>query len=303
MAKKELVVNNIEEVQHEGNVYNLHVEDNHNYFADGINVSNCHQYKAKSLIAIMTKLVNAKIRCGTTGTIDDSETHALVLEGLFGKIKRVVTTNELIEKNQLSPLLIKAIVLKYPIDATKLIKGKKYQVEIDYLIGNEKRNEFIRNLAVSLNGNTLLLFNYVERHGKVLKELIEKKCKDTDRKVFYVYGGTDVEAREEIRAIIETEKNSIIVASSGVYSTGVNIKNLHNIIFAHPGKSKIKILQSIGRVLRLSTSKETAILYDIVDDLSTKTYQNYAIKHFLERHKYYVADKFPVTIYKVELKT
>ena len=261
----------------------------------------CHLFKAKSLTTLMTKLVNAKYRFGTTGTLDDMQTHQLVLEGLFGRVKRVTTTRELIDKKQLASFEIKAITLKYPEEQCKQIVRKKYQEEVDFLVGNNKRNAFIRNLAVSLEGNTLVLFQYVEKHGNLLHEIIKDKA-GSSRKVFYVYGGTEVELRENVRAIVESEKDAIIVASYGVYSTGVNIKNLHNIIFAHPGKSKVRVLQSIGRGLRTSEGKSQATLYDIVDDLSHNNQRNFAIKHFVERHKYYMQEKFPVKIYKVNLK-
>jgi superfamily II DNA or RNA helicase len=261
----------------------------------------CHLFKAKSLTSIMTKLVNAKYRFGTTGTLDDTQTHKLILEGLFGRVKKVTTTKDLIDKNQLAKFDIKAITLKYPEKYCKEISKKKYHEEIDFLVGCNKRNAFIRNLAVSLEGNTLVLFQYVEKHGNLLHTIIKDKVAK-GRKVFYVYGGTDTELREQIRAIVETEKDSIIVASYGVYSTGVNIKNLHNIIFSHPGKSKIRVLQSIGRGLRMSESKNSATLYDIVDDLSYKAHKNFAVKHFVERYKYYMQEKFPTKIYKVDLK-
>jgi superfamily II DNA or RNA helicase len=261
----------------------------------------CHLFKAKSLTSIMTKLVNAEYRFGTTGTLDDAQTHKLVLEGLFGRVKKVTTTKELIDKNQLAKFDIKAITLKYPEEICKEISNKKYHEEIDFLVGCNKRNAFIRNLAVSLEGNTLVLFQYVEKHGNLLHEIIKEKAGD-GRKVFYVYGGTDTELREQVRAIVESEKDAIIVASYGVYSTGVNIKNLHNIIFAHPGKSKIRVLQSIGRGLRISKGKKIAMLYDIVDDLSYKAHKNFAVKHFVARYKYYMEEKFPTKIYKVDLK-
>tara|TARA_R110000824_G_scaffold49838_27_gene139749 strand:+ start:2053 stop:3519 length:1467 start_codon:yes stop_codon:yes gene_type:complete len=273
------------------------------YFAqyDVVIGDECHLFKAKSLTSIMTKLLNAKYRFGTTGTLDDTQTHQLVLEGLFGRVKKVTTTKELIDKKQLAEFKIKAITLHYPIESAKELSRKKYQDEIDFLVSNPKRNNFIRNLAVSLNGNTLVLFQYVEKHGKVLYDLIRDKS-DAKRKVFFVYGGTDVEMREEIREIVEDENDAIIVASNGVYSTGVNITKLHNIIFTHPGKSKIRTLQSIGRGLRINVEKENAVLFDIVDDLSYNTYKNFAIKHFLERYKYYMEERFPTKIYKVDLK-
>ena len=129
------------------------------------------------------------------------------------------------------------------------VKKLTYQDEIEFLVTHEKRNRFIRNLAVDQRGNTLLLFQYVDKHGRVLHDMIQNKV-DKDRKVFFVYGGVDGSDREEIRRITERESNAIIVASFGAFSTGINIRNLHNIIFASPSKSKVRNLQSIGRGLR-----------------------------------------------------
>ena len=196
-------------------------------------------------------------------------------------------------------IILRSSVFQLELPHNEEISKKKYHEELDFLVGCNKRNAFIRNLAVSLEGNTLVLFQYVEKHGNLLHEIIKNKVAK-GRKVFYVYGGTDTELRENVRAIVESEKDAIIVASYGVYSTGVNIKNLHNIIFAHPGKSKIRVLQSIGRGLRINEGKEVATLYDIVDDLSYKAHKNFAHKHFLERYKFYREEKFPVKIYKVD---
>ena len=157
---------------------------------------------------------------------------------------------------------------------------------------NEKRNNFIRDMALSLKGNTLVLFQFVDNHGKYLHSILEKK--NPDRKIFFVHGGTDVETREQIRKITEKEKDAIIVASYGTFSTGISIRKLHNIIFASPSKSRIRVLQSIGRQLRKSDDKKTAHLYDIGDDLSWKSYKNHTLRHFIERIKIYKSEQFKV---------
>ena len=257
-----------------------------------------HLFKAKSLTSIMTKLNNCKYRFGFTGTLDGTETHKLVLEGLFGAVKSVTTTSKLIEQKHLSNFLIKAIILKYPDNVRKATTTLDYKSEMDFLVGLPERNNFIKNLALSLEGNTLLLFQYVEKHGKILYDML----KDQGIPVHFVHGGVDGEEREEIRKIVEQSPSSIIVASYGTFSTGVNIRNLHNIIFASPSKSKIRNLQSIGRGLRKSDTKETAILYDIADDLSWKTRKNFTILHFVERIKIYNEEKFDYKIYPVNLK-
>jgi superfamily II DNA or RNA helicase len=146
----------------------------------------------------------------------------------------------------------------------------------------------------------LVLFQYVEKHGKILYDLIRKK--ETERKVFFVFGGTEGETREKIREITDREKNSIIVASYGTFSTGINIKSLQNVIFASPSKSRIRVLQSIGRQLRKSEGKEMAVLYDISDDLSWKTRKNYTLRHMVERVKIYNEEKFDYNITKIPLE-
>jgi superfamily II DNA or RNA helicase len=262
-----------------------------------------HLFKAKSLTSIMSKLETAKYRFGTTGTLDGTQTHKLVLEGLFGSTKSVTTTKQLMEKKQLAELKIECVVLKYDQTTCKQVKKAKYNDEIKFLVENNKRNTFIKNLAVGTKSNCLVLFQFVESHGKILYELIRDKAHklDPNRKVFFVAGETDAETREEIRHITENERNAIIVASSGVFSTGVNIRNLENIIFASPTKSRIKTLQSIGRTLRIGDHSDKATLYDIVDDLTDKTYKNFAVKHFLERVKIYNEEKFKYKLHKVNL--
>jgi superfamily II DNA or RNA helicase len=251
----------------------------------------CHLFKSKSLTTLMTKLKDCPFRVGTTGTLDGTDTHKLVIEGLFGPVYKVTTTTKLIEDNLLSDLKIDCILLKHPEQDCKLAKNFKYQEEIDFIVTNPKRNEFICNLALNTKGNTLVLFQYVEKHGKGLFELIKSKA-NKNRKVFFIYGGTNVEQREEIRKLTENETNAIIVASYGTFSTGVSIRRLHNIIFSSPSKSRIRVLQSIGRQLRKSKYKECAKLYDIADDLHYKSHQNYTLQHFMERVKIYNSEKF-----------
>jgi superfamily II DNA or RNA helicase len=272
------------------------------YFADFDVVigDECHQFKAKSLTSIMTKLVNCKYRFGFTGTLDGTETNKLVLEGLFGKAKQFVKTKELIDSDHLSAFKIKCLVLKHTDEEKKLASKMNYQNEMDYIVGHNRRNKFIQNLTISLNGNTLLLFQYVDKHGKILYDMISKKVQE-GRKVFFVYGGTDADTRENIRSITENETNAIIIASYGTFSTGINIRNLHNIIFASPSKSRIRNLQSIGRGLRKGDAKDKATLFDISDDLRHKAKVNYTLNHFAERVKIYNSEEFQYKIYNINL--
>jgi superfamily II DNA or RNA helicase len=259
-----------------------------------------HQFKSKSLVTIMTGTTNASYRIGCTGTLDGTQTHRLVLEGLFGAKYQSTTTREMIDNNQAAKFKIKCLILKYPELTCKAAKSFDYQSEIDYIVKSEARNLFIKNLTLSLKGNSLVLFNLVEKHGRELFRLINEE-KDK-RKVFFVYGGTDVEVRESIRFITEKENDAIIVASYGTFSTGINIRNLHNIIFASPSKSRIRNLQSIGRGLRLGDNKDEATLYDIVDDFRVGKFINFTLKHFIERVKIYDEEMFEYKFYNIEMK-
>jgi superfamily II DNA or RNA helicase len=261
-----------------------------------------HLFKAQSLTTILTSCINAKYRIGLTGTLDGTKTHKLVLEGLFGAVKKVITTRELIDKQQVSDFEIKCLVLKHDDEDCLQIKDKTYQEEIQYLIANENRNKFIKNLAVSLGNNTLILYQMVDKHGQILYDMIRNTKNIGDRKVFFIHGGTDVTDREEVRRIMEIEQDAIVVASFGTFSTGINIRNLHNIIFASPSKSRVRNLQSIGRGLRQSEGKTKAVLYDIADDMRYKKHMNFTLKHFVERVKIYTEEQFPFKIYKIGLK-
>lgn len=260
-----------------------------------------HLFKAVSLTKIMTKLVDCKYRIGLTGTLDDSKTHKLVLQGLFGTVNKVVSTSELIERKQLANLKIVCLNLKYPESEAKKVYGVKYFDELEYVVQNKARNKYIRNLALALNGNTLCLFQLVEKHGDQLYQLIKDKV-DPNRKVFFVYGGTETGDREKIRAITERSDNAIIVASFGTFSTGINIRNLHNIIFSSPSKSPIRILQSIGRGLRVGDKKQSATVYDISDDLTYKDKKNFTLTHFQERINIYNKEGFDYEIHSIPLK-
>ena len=253
-----------------------------------------HQFKAKSLSTLMSKLHDCKYRVGFTGTLDGANVNQLVLEGLFGRCSQVTKTSKLMKRGYVAKLKVQVILLKHD---EKLFEG--YQDEMDYLVEHSGRNNFIKKLAIDLKGNTLILFNYVDRHGIPLFNLINSH---TDQPVYLVHGGVDTDDREDIRVLTEKADNAIIVASYGTFSTGINIRNLHNVIFASPSKSRIRNLQSIGRVLRKGDNKSKAVLYDIADDISTDRGNNYTLNHLMERVKVYNEEKFDYEIIDVKLK-
>jgi len=263
-----------------------------------------HNFKAKSLTAILEKCVNAEYRIGTTGTLDGTQTHQLVLEGLFGPVYKVTTTKKLIEQQSLSELEIFVLLLKYKDDYCKMMSKMKYQDEVDFIVKYEPRNNFISNLAMDQEGNTLILFQFVEKHGKPLHNMLKEKFEALprkSRKLFYVSGETDVDTREQIREITEQENDAIIVASMGTFSTGINIRRLHNIVFASPSKSQIRVLQSIGRGLRKSDDGINTKVFDIADDLHWKAKKNYTLQHAAERIKIYSKEKFDYKLHDINI--
>lgn len=258
----------------------------------------CHSFKSKSLVSIMTRLENCEYRFGFTGTLDGMDIHKLVLEGLFGRARKNVSTKELMDKKQLAKLDITCVIFGYTPSECQLVNNMDYQDELDWIVSNKKRNKFITNLACEQTENTLLLFQYVEKHGRILYDMI-KESSDDKRKIFFVYGGTDSESREKVRAICEIHRGCIIVASVGVFSTGINIRNLHNIIFGSPSKSRIRNLQSIGRSLRVTKKKNIAKIFDLADDLRYNKKPNYTLRHFAERIKIYKEEQFSYSVVNV----
>lgn len=260
-----------------------------------------HQFKSKSLVSIMEKLVNCKYRFGFTGTLDGTLTNKLVLEGLFGTVKQVTTTAELMKSKTVADLKIKSLVLSYEDETRQLFAKSKptYADEIQYLTTNVNRNKFLTNLVSSLEKNTLLLFNLID-HGKMLESSLREVNPGKD--IFLVYGKVEGEEREEIRKYVEDNSNVIVVASYKTFSTGVNIQNLHNVVFGAPSKSRVRVLQSVGRGLRKNEVKLDATLYDIADDLSWKSFKNYTIGHFADRIQMYNQEKFDYKIYTIKLK-
>jgi superfamily II DNA or RNA helicase len=256
-----------------------------------------HLFKAKSLTDIMAKSGEVRYRFGLTGTLDGTQTHRLVLEGLFGQVKKIISTKELIDRGTLAELEIDCIVLKHTEEEAKRVRYYTYAEEINYLVSHPKRNKFIEKLCESIKGNTLLLFQLVEKHGV----LLYNEIKTLDRKVFFVYGGTTTETREKIRAITEKETNAIIVASYGTFSTGINIRAINNIVFASPSKSRVRVLQSIGRGLRQNDDKSKVKLFDVSDNISYKSRPNFTYRHFTQRLNIYKEEQFKYQINRINL--
>ena len=296
MASKKIV--KITPIDYSGSVFNLHIKDNHNYFAGDINVSNCHQYKASVMSGIIEKATTVPFKFGFTGSLDGQNVHALQLEGLFGPVHRAATTSQLQETGQLADLKVFAVMYKHQQAMAEIYCRAEYKDEIDYLVTNKARNNMISKIAMNTTGNTLILFQFVEKHGNQLYEILKERA--GDRPVYYIHGGVDVDDRNQVRTDLKAIKNAIVIASVGVFATGTNIPSIENIILASPTKSRIRSLQSIGRGLRLSEGKTHCTLFDIIDDLSYKRKRNITLNHGLIRYKLYKEEGFNVKF--VEIK-
>ncbi len=259
-----------------------------------------HLFKAKSLVTVMTNMPHVAYRIGMTGTLDGMEVNQLVLEGLFGRVEKITDTASLMARGDIALLKIKILLLKHPPEEAKRLIDCEYHEEIDYLISCTARNRFISNLATSLKGNVLVLFTRVESHGRILHSMISEVI-GSDRSVF-VSGTTDVEDREYVRALAEKTNDIVITASYGVFSQGINIRNLHNVIFSSPSKSRVRTLQSIGRGLRNAEGKTWCKLFDIADDLTIGRKRNFTLNHLVERVKMYSQEKFPFETHEIRLR-
>jgi superfamily II DNA or RNA helicase len=262
-----------------------------------------HGYKADCLALMMSKMESADFRVGLTGTTDGKQVHKLQLEANFGPITRVASTKELQERKLLSEIKITFARLIYSeADKTNAKKNlKQFADEVDWLVKCKARNDFIKKVAKSLKGNTVLLFNHRDTHAKLIYEDLKAELGD---RVFFIAGSVKGDEREEIRQIVMKRSDAIIVATYGTMSTGVNIPNLNNAVFCAPGgKSVIRILQSIGRVLRKAEGKAYAKLIDLVDDLHHKSYINHCLKHMKDRMEIYSNEGWEYDIQSIHLST
>lgn len=272
------------------------------YFAQFqcVMVDEVHLAKSKSLTHLLEKCTTVPYRFGFTGTLDGTQAHQLILEGLFGAVTHVTNTHALMQQAHLARLRVKMCVLKYSDVQCRATRQLPYPDEVETIISDPCRLRAVAELALRASGNVLVLFNFVEKHGRPLHALIQDRA--TDQHVHFISGDTSASEREAIRQHVNSGTGRhIMVASYGTTSTGINIPAIHYIIFASPSKSKIRVLQSIGRSLRLHASKTHATLIDIVDDLRCGRYVNHTFRHAEQRAQYYAAEKFPFTVVEYPL--
>lgn len=290
-------IKKIEIIEKPQEVYNISVKDNENYVANGIVVHNCHGAQAKKLYSIIGHCINARVKIGTTGTLPTDAAELMKVSSVLGSVIFELKSKELIDVGVLTPIKIANIVVKYPIEFIMANKGREYQEEVKMVESYSNRNKALEVILshTPIDHNILVLVNHIA-HLNDIKLWLNTKY--PDREVNIISGSVKGKERDEIRVGVENKNGLILLATYQTMSTGVNIPKLHEVVLYANSKSKIKVLQSIGRGLRRHKSKDKIILYDIVDDLSYqtrtgKTVDNYLVKHWKERLEYYKEQEFP----------
>ena len=252
---------------------------------DEIQILKCVQGET-SVKTICEKMIHTGFRYGMTGTLHDETIHRTVVEAYFGSLYQTITTNDLIQRGQASKFRINSIIVKYPQDITQELSRLDYQQQKEFQenIENPKQKLIIK-IAEELEHNTIILFDRIEHGTFLYNELLNNRKKKT---VFYIDGSISGEERNNILSQMEEDDNCIGIFSYGCASAGLNLKRLTNILFGASYRSKIRVLQSIGRQLRIHNEKECAVLFDIVDDIK------FASEHYGIRKSFYKREKFPL---------
>lgn len=277
------------------------------FFKDfcGVLIDECQTVKSTSILAILKKCMNAEYRLGFTGTLPEDQAHLKTIIGYLGPTLYNYTYKEAMDQNVVSNIKIANILLKYPEVVKKYNKGRPYNEEVDYVTTYEPRNKVFKFIfdKLKIGDNVLILCHKIE-HLKNIKKYLEDNIKD--REIYEIYGKTKADDRESIRQDMDQNKGKILVATFKTMAVGVNIRRIDHIIFASSYKSKILILQSIGRGLRKYDGKKFMVLWDLVDDLTLESkkgsiHKNHIYKHYEQRLGYYDENSFKYLTCKVEL--
>ena len=249
-------------------------------YVDLLIVDECHKVKSDNKISKIISKIKTPNKYGFTGTLPEDNLDKWSIIGKLGPVIYEKSSFELRLEDYLTQVTVKILNINYK-EKPHFSGQAGYRNELEYIYNSDKRNNIIKSLVSKLPANTLIMVNHIA-HGDAIMEYLEKI---EGKKVYFIQGSVDVEEREKIKAIMERETNVVVVAISAIFATGVNIKNLHNIIFASGGKSFIRTVQSIGRGLRKHASKDKLIIFDICDQLK------YGISHSEKRKQIYDKEK------------
>ncbi len=260
----------------------------------------CHLFSGASLESIGKNCINAYNRIGLTGTLKNNKMHPLQVQQHFGTIKRIVTTKQLQDAGRAAKTKITMFRVEHKTEDRKLVSAMKYDEEMEFIMAHPYRNKLIKGLAKTLKGNSLFLFDRIEAHLEIIAEELRQEM--PDKRIMVITGEVENDDREIIKAEMEAATGGgdiVLLASYGTLSTGVSIKQLHNLVFCHPSKSIIRVLQSIGRILRLHITKDIANVYDICDVFMYSGHVNHCMKHAGHRLEFYQAEQHPVFVKKL----
>lgn len=268
-------------------------------------IDECHQVKANVLTKLMKWCINAYYKIGTTGTLPNDKCDLLQIREVVGDVIFELKSKELIDQGVLTKIKIANIIAKYPPEFIMKNKGRSYPEEVKMVEEYPDRNKVLELILSHTDEkhNILILMNHL-KHVKLIQEWLNEKY--PDKKVSVITGSVSGSERSEIRKGIEEEEGTILLATYATCSTGINMPKLHDVVLYANSKSKIKVLQSIGRGLRKHKTKNQIVLYDLIDDLSYKTQrgrvvENYLIKHWKERMSYYKEQEFPIITTEIHI--
>ena len=301
-------IKSIKKIKYNGDTYNLHIKNNHNYFACGINISNCHKASADTIQDILNCSTKARWKSGGTGSLGDNIVDNLKIEGAIGEVKKIISMKEMIDLGLATKIVIKPIFLQYDPHVVKDIKTMNYNEEDKFIRNFRPRAKFLARIMNAIDDNIMLIYKNIDAATTILEELI--KLKDPDRvfnikdfrkqndlKVYYSQGKTKSTERNKFRQYLEESKGCKLLGTQSIIATGLNIKNLPFTIFESIGKSSTLTIQGLGRGARLHKDKKQSTVFDIVDDARYyskrgKEYPNYKYKHWQERLDIYYSQEY-----------
>lgn len=249
---------------------------------DAVLVDEVHGAKAKVLSDLLVQSP-ARWRFGFTGTMPSSKLDQLQVQSYLGPVLREYGSVELAKLGYVSECVINMLYIDYK----NKPKGNYNEVK-DEVFRNDFRLGLIYDIIQKMDGNMLLLVGKVEDEGEYLKQMIAERPELADYEVEFLSGKDSATDRERWRKYMDKGKNVVLIATYGIFQQGINIKSLSNLILASPFKSKVRILQSIGRTLRLHADKDGAVVWDICDQVK------YLTKHSDTRMKHYSMEGFEV---------
>lgn len=259
-------------------------------------VDEVHTSKSEKLSYILNNCIYADQRLGVTGTLANTKVAGLQVVSHFGAYYKIITARDLINLGYATDIKVKMLELKHAVSDTVGLDGD-YNKEIEYLITHQSRNELIAKLALGLKGNVAVMFERIDAHMMVVYDILSAVKKN----VFVINGEVKIEVRRQIQKAMEDGEDITLLASYGTMQQGVSIKKLHHLVLAHPSKSYIRVIQTLGRLMRQHSSKEVAWIWDLVDNASYNASRNHALRHSHERYKFYLTERHPVEFMKVAL--